>query len=164
MKISQNLTKAINDQIGHEFQASQQYIAIAGYFKNMELTLLSKLFMKQSDEERTHALKFVHYLLETESALELPAIPAAYSNFASAEAAVEGALNWEKEVTRRINELMRIAIEEKDYQSQSFFKWFIDEQLEEENSMQQLLSVIRRSGEKNLLMVEAYMVHIKKAD
>jgi ferritin len=73
-------------------------------------------------------------------------------------------LKWEKEVTRRINELMAIAVEDKDYQSQSFLKWFIDEQLEEENSMLTLLNVVKMSGEKNLLMVEAYLAHLKKMD
>lgn len=164
MEISQKLAKAINEQIGHEFQASQGYLAMAGYFKERELGLLHKIFMKQSDEERAHALKFVHYIWETNSALELTALPAPYGNFASAEAVLEKALEWEKEVTRRINELMKIAVEEKDFQSQSFFKWFIDEQLEEESSMLTLLNVIRMSGEKNLLMVEAYLAHIKKID
>jgi ferritin len=59
---------------------------------------------------------------------------------------------------------MKTAVAEVDYQSQSFLKWFIDEQLEEESSMLQLLNVIRMSGEKNLLMVEAYLAHLKKTD
>ena len=164
MEISKKLADAINDQIVHEFQASQQYLAIAGYFKERELSLLHKLFVKQSNEERMHALKFVDYIWDTNSTLELKAIPAAYGNMNSAEEAVEGALKWEKEVTRRINELMKIAVADQDFQSQSFFKWFIDEQLEEENSMLTLLNVVRMSGEKNLLMVEAYMAHLKKVD
>jgi ferritin len=164
MEISQKLASAINDQISHEFQASQQYLAIAGYFKDRELTLLHKIFLKQSDEERMHALKFIHYIWETNSKLELGALPASYGNFGSAEEAVEGALKWEKEVTRRINGLMKIAVEDSDYQSQSFLKWFIDEQLEEESSMLQLLNVVQMSGEKNLLMVEAYLAHLKKVD
>jgi ferritin len=164
MEISERLANAINDQIVHEFQASHQYLAAAGYFKEKELALLHKLFLKQSDEERVHALKFVDYIWDTNSKLELKAIPAAYGNFKSSEDVLEGALKWEKEVTRRINELMAIAVEDKDYQSQSFLKWFIDEQLEEENSMLTLLNVVRMSGEKNLLMVEAYLAHLKKMD
>ena len=59
--------------------------------------------------------------------------------------------------------LMDIAVKENDYLAQSFLQWFIDEQLEEVVKMDRLLSVIRQSGEKNLLMVEAYLVHIEKA-
>jgi ferritin len=58
---------------------------------------------------------------------------------------------------------MDIAVKDNDYMSQSFLQWFIDEQLEEVVKMDRLLSVIRTSGEKNLLMVEAYLVHIEKA-
>lgn len=163
MKISEKLAKEINAQVGHEFQASQNYLAVAGYFKERELTLLHDLFLKQSEEEREHALKFVEYLWDTESKVEIPALEAPYGEFKSAEAVLESALKWEQEVTRRINDLMTIAIEDRDYQSQSFLKWYVDEQLEEETSMTQLLNVIRMAGEKNLLMVEAYLVHSKKA-
>jgi ferritin len=164
MKISARLAKGINAQIGHEFQASQQYLAMAGYFKEIELALLHKIFLNQSEEEREHALKFVGYIWDTESVLEIPALEAPYSSFNSSEEVLEAALQWEQEVTRRINELVKIAIEENDYQSQSFLQWFVDEQLEEETSMTQLLNVIRMSGEKNLLMVEAYLAHLKKID
>jgi ferritin len=164
MMISPKLTKAINQQIGNEFGASLQYLSIAGYFQAQKLTLLSKLFFEQSDEEKEHALKFVHYVLDTQGKLEIPAVNAPKAAFASAEEAVEAALTWEKEVTEQIKKLMDIANEEGDYLAQNFLQWFIDEQLEEINKMDQLLSVIRRAGEKNLLMVEAYLVHISKAD
>ncbi|HEY7119750.1 MAG TPA: ferritin-like domain-containing protein, partial [Tepidisphaeraceae bacterium] len=58
---------------------------------------------------------------------------------------------------------MELAVSKNDYLAQSFLQWFIDEQLEEVVKMDRLLSVIRQSGEKNLLMVEAYLVHIEKA-
>jgi ferritin len=137
---------------------------MAGFFKDHELGYLNKLFVKQSSEERSHALKFIDYLWETQSIVQIPAIPAPESSYSSAEDVLASALKWEKEVTRRINELMKIAVAEGDFQSQSFLKWFIDEQLEEESSMLQLLNVVRMSGEKNLLMVEAYLAHLKKAD
>jgi ferritin len=163
MMISSALATAFNEQIGHEFGASMQYVSIAAYFQTNQLTLLAKLFFAQADEEREHAMKFVKYLLDTKAELRIPAIPAATPSFASAEAAVQAALTWEQEVTRQITALMEQAITDNDYLAQSFLQWFIDEQLEEVVKMDRLLSVIRRSGEKNLLMVEAYLVHIEKA-
>ena len=103
------------------------------------------------------------YLLDTKGELRIPAIPAATPTFPSAEAAVAAALSWEQEVTRQITALMDTAVKDNDYLAQSFLQWFIDEQLEEVVKMDRLLSVIRQSGEKNLLMVEAYLVHIEKA-
>ncbi len=163
MLISRDLAKAFNQQIGNEFGASMQYVSIAAHFQQKQLTLLAKLFLAQSEEERTHAMKFVQYLLDTKGALEIPSIPAPKPTFTSAEDAVAAALEWEQEVTKQIGRLMDIAVKESDYLAQSFLQWFIDEQLEEVVKMDRLLSVIRQSGEKNLLMVEAYLVHIEKA-
>ena len=140
-----------------------QYVSIAAHFSQKGLTLLAKLFMTQAEEERQHAQKFVQYLLDTKAELKIPAIPAPKATFPTAEAAVEAALNWEKDVTKQITALMDIAAKESDYLSQSFLQWFIDEQLEEVVKMDRMLSVVKQSGEKNLIMVEAYLVHIEKA-
>ena len=163
MLISRELAKAFNAQIGHEFGASMQYVSIAAHFNQRQLTLLGKLFFAQAEEERLHALKFVKYVLDAKGDLVIPAIPAPTPTFGSSEEAVAAALNWEQDVTRQITGLMDLAVKENDYLAQSFLQWFIDEQLEEVVKMDRLLSVIRQSGEKNLLMVEAYLVHIEKA-
>jgi ferritin len=161
--ISTELAKAFNQQIGHEFGASMQYVSIAAHFQTRSLTLLSKLFFEQAEEERQHALKFVKYVLDTGGTLQIPAIPAPKATFTSAEEAVQAALDWEKEVTGQITGLMDVAVKQNDYLGQSFLQWFIDEQLEEVVKMERLLGVIQQSGERNLLMVEAYLVHIEKA-
>ena len=161
--ISPALVKAFNEQIGHEFGASMQYVSIAAHFQKMQLTLLAKLFFQQAEEEREHAMKFVKYLLDTKGDLRIPQIPAATPTFPSAEAAVAAALSWEQEVTRQITGLMDLTVKETDYLASNFLQWFIDEQLEEVVKMDNLLGVIRQAGERNLIMVEAYLVHIEKA-
>ena len=161
--IHPELVKAFNEQIGHEFGASMQYVSIAAHFQRNQLTLLAKLFYEQAEEEREHAMKFVKYLLDTKGELQIPSVPAPTPSFSSAEDAVAAAYRWEEEVTKQISALMDLAVKENDYIAQSFLQWFIDEQLEEMAKMDRLLSVIRQSGEKNLLMVEAYIVHIEKA-
>lgn len=162
MLISRELATAINQQIGHEMGASMQYLSIAAHFQGRHLTLLAKLFFKQSEEEREHAMKFVTYVLDTKGGLQVPAIPAPVATFDSAEDAVKAALKWEEQVTRQIKDLMEIAVKDNDYLAQSFLGWYIDEQLEEVVKMDRLLSVIRQAGEKSLLMVEAYLVHLEK--
>jgi bacterioferritin B len=161
--ISRELATAFNQQIGNEFGASMQYVSIAAHFSQRHLQLLAKLFFEQADEEKTHAMKFVQYLLDTKAELRIPAIAAPKPTFASAEEAVQAALAWEQEVTKQITGLMDIAVKENDYLGASFLQWFIDEQLEEVVKMDRLLSVIQQSGERNLLMVEAYLIHIDKA-
>jgi bacterioferritin B len=162
--ISKKLAKALNEQVGREFGASLQYVSIGTHFAQRQLTLLSKLFFRQADEERLHAMKFVQYLIDTKSELVIPGVAAPTPSFSTSAAALEAALGWEKDVTAQISALMEIAVADSDYLSQGFLQWFIDEQLEELAKMDRLLSVIKQSGERNLLMVEAYLVHIEKAN
>ena len=154
MKISKELNYTINEQIGHELLASNIYINMAAYFNNLGLLRLSGLFFKQSEEEREHAMKFIHYLLDVEGEVAVPAIDAAETKFESVKHAFELALNWEKEVTGRINDLMSIAIQEKDYASQDFLRWFVTEQVEEEANMSHLLLLAEGLGSGSVLMLE----------
>lgn len=163
MLISKELETGFNQQIGNEFGASMQYLSIAGHFERQNLALLAKLFFEQAEEEKEHAMKFVHYVLDTQGELRIPAISEPKPTFASAEEAIQAALDWEKDVTGQINRLMDTAVSQSDYLAQNFLRWLIDEQLEEIMKMDQLLSVIRRAGEKNLLMVEAYLVHLEES-
>lgn len=158
MLLSTNLNKAMNAQIGSELGASNQYLMIASYFDGESLPELASFFFRQSDEERMHAMKILHYILEAGGKVEIPAIAAPPKQIDSAETAAQMALDWELEVTKQINNLMDIAIKENDHISQDFLRWFVAEQLEEVSTMDELLSVIRRAGENQLLLVEQFMV------
>jgi bacterioferritin B len=159
MLISKELAAAINEQIGHELQASHQYANIAAYFENLALKKLAKMFFKQSDEEREHAMKFIHYVSETSGGVAIPAVTAPKADFKSVEEAVKLSVDWEWEVTRRINNLMTLAVEQKDYLAQDFLRWFITEQLEEISTMENLLKVVQTAGAHNMIMLEAYISH-----
>lgn len=156
MLISKELENAINEQIGREFGASLQYISIATYFDIDNLPNLAAFFYRQADEEHMHAMKFVQYVVDAGGQVVIPAIPAPQSDFKIAQEAVELALEWEVEVTKQINGLMSLAIDEKDYIAQDFLRWFETEQLEEVSTMNQLLSIVRR-GQDNLLFVDDYL-------
>ena len=147
----------MNKQIGSELGASNQYIKIASYFDSEQLPELSAFFFRQSDEERMHAMKFVHYILEAMGEVDIPAIEAATGKIDSAETAVKLALDWEMEVTRQINALMDMAIKQNDHIAQNFLRWFVDEQLEEVSTMDELLGVVRRAKDQ-LLFVEDYII------
>ena len=156
MLISKELEAAINQQVGNEFGASLQYVSIASYFDNQDLEQLAAFFNRQSDEERMHALKFVAYILDTGGQVRIPAIPAARYDFQSAGDAVQAALDWELEVTRQINGLMDIAVQQRDYMGQDFLRWFVTEQREEVSTMSTLLNIVKRAKD-NLLHVEDYL-------
>lgn len=157
MLTSQRIIDAINQQIGNEFSAMLQYTAIAAHFETESLAELAAHFRKQADEERDHAHRFIQYVIDTGAKVEIPAIAAPVNHFKFAEDAVKLSLEQEKLVTRQVNGLMQIAKEENDYTSDTFLQWFVTEQLEEVASMEDLLRVVQRAGEANLLRVEDYL-------
>jgi ferritin len=157
MLISAGMNQAINEQIGHEFGAMLQYVAIATYFDGEGLPRLAQHFYRQAEEERQHAMRFVHYLVEVGGTVAIPSIPAVKSGFGSAEEAVQLSLDQELTVTRQINDLMNRAIEENDHAARGMLEWFVTEQVEEVSSMETLLRMIQRAGESGLLFVESYL-------
>jgi len=159
MLISEKLNSEINAQVGHELEASHQYMSIAAYFESRFLKKFGELFRKQALEEREHAEKFIKFILDSGGAVKIPAIPAPKYEFTSVEEAVTLSLNWEKDVTKKIYALVDLAIAEKNHIAREFLGWFVSEQLEEVSSMEQLLGVVQMAGEKNLIMLEAYVSH-----
>ncbi|MFZ5820413.1 MAG: ferritin [Chloroflexota bacterium] len=159
MQISRSMSDLMSAQAGNELGASNQYVQIATYFDGQALSKLARFFYDQAEEEREHAMKFVHYLMDVGATLHIAAIPAAQAEIGTAEKAFEMSLAWEQEVTRQIHAMMDLAVEEKDYASQAFLQWFVTEQVEEVSTMENMLEVVRKAGEKNLLMVEAYLTH-----
>ena len=163
MLASETLIGAFNQQIGNEMGASMQYIAIASYFDSETLPELAKFFYRQSEEERTHAMRFVKFINDVGGRVQIPAIPAPQGTFTSAEEAVSKALAWEEEVTRQIYDLVEVAKGDRSYVGVRFLDWFVEEQLEEVTSMNDLLAVIRRAGQDRLLFVEEYLARQGKA-
>ena len=157
MLISKKMNVAINEQIDNEFAASLQYVAIAAHFAAESLTELAAKFYKQAEEERDHAMRFVKFVVEAGGRVEIPAIAAPKSSFKSVEEAVKLSLDQEKTVTGQINALVELSIKTSDHITQNFLSWFIREQLEEVSSMENLLKVVQRAGENNLLYVEEFL-------
>ncbi len=157
MLISDKMAAAINTQVGNEFGASLQYVAIGSYFGSDNLPELTKHFYRQAEEERGHAMRLVQYVVEAGGKVRIPTVPAPKADFKSAEEAVKLSLEWELTVTKQINELVDLSISEKDHITRNFLQWFVNEQLEEVSSMETLLSIVRRAGESGLLFVEDYL-------
>jgi ferritin len=136
----------LNLQIGHEFAAHQQYIAIAIYYDEQTMQRTAQLFFDQAVEERNHAMMMVRYLLDADARVQIPGIVAPTTDFDDVVSPVVLALEQEKRVTAQINELIGIARRENDFASDQFMQWFIKEQIEEVSKMSDLLAVARRSS------------------
>jgi bacterioferritin B len=146
----------LNEQIGNEFGASQQYVAIAVYYDAETLPRLAATFYQQAVEERNHAMMLVQYLLDVGEAVRIPGVEAPQTGFDDVAAPVALALAQEKRVSRQIAELAAAAREEGDYMGEQFMQWFIKEQIEEVSSMSGLLAVVERSRD-NPMIAEEYL-------
>jgi len=151
---SERFASALNEQVGREFAAAHQYVSIGTHYEAETFPRLAKFFYEQADEERGHAMKMVDYMLDTNCKVDLGTVPAPKNSFQSHVAPIELALEQEREVTVHISELFKIARETSDYQSEQFIEWFLEEQVEEESTMQDLLAVAERTRDIPMLLEE----------
>ena len=146
----------LNEQVGHEFAASQQYVAIAVHYDAQTLPRLAAHFYRQAVEERNHAMMIVQYLLDADERVEIPGVEAPQTVFADAVEPVRLALDQEKRVTEQISELAKLARSEGDLVGEQFLHWFLQEQREEVSSMAALLTVVERSRD-NVMLIEDFL-------
>ena len=156
MTLNSKLATALNEQIGHEFGAKLQYLSIAAYFDVEDLPQLAAFFYRQAEEEDTHAMKFVHYLIDKDAQVEIPALNAPTYTFEKPADTADLSLEWEKTVTGQINRLMKMAVDDGDFATQDFLRWFVTEQVEEESTMRTLQQTFARAGD-NILWVEDFL-------
>jgi ferritin len=146
----------LNAQVGHEFGASQQYIAIAVYYDAQTLPRLAAHFYRQAVEERNHAMMIVQYLLDADERIVIPGVEAPQNDFADVVEPVRLALEQEKRVTEQISDLAKLARTEGDLVGEQFLHWFLQEQREEISSMAALLTVVERSRD-NVMLIEDFL-------
>ena len=148
--------EGLNEQVGYEFAASQQYVAIAVHYDVQTLPRLAAHFYRQAVEERNHAMMIVQYLLDADEQVVIPGVTAPQTEFADVVEPVRLALDQEKRVTQQISELVKLARSEGDLVGEQFLHWFLQEQREEVSSMGALLTVVERSQD-NVMLIEDYL-------
>ena len=142
---SDRFVQQLTEQVGHEFAASQQYVACAVHYDDQTLPQLAAFFYAQALEERNHAMMMVQYLLDNDVVPQFPAVPAPRSQFNDIVEPIATALEQEKRVTDQIIGLVRTARDDADFQAEQFLQWFLKEQTEEVASMKDLLNVAERA-------------------
>lgn len=156
--ISEKMEKLLNDQIQKEFYSAYLYLSFESYFTSRNLNGFAHWFRVQAMEERDHAIIFVNYLNQVGGRVKLQSLEAPEWDFKSIEEVTIKQLEHERFVTSSIYNIADQAIEERDHKTNSFLKWFIDEQAEEESNAEENLSKIRLVGEndgRGILMLDA---------
>lgn len=154
MKISTQMKKALNDQVTLEASASNSYLAMASWCEVTGYQGAADYFYTQSDEERTHMLKIVHYLNDMGAIATIPAIKAPGSSYKSLEGLIKTALKNEQTVTKAIHKMVEITQKEKDHSTYAFLEWFVNEQVQEETKFETILQKFDLIGRDKLAIHE----------
>ena len=155
--LKKKMLKALNDQITAEMFSSYLYLSVEAYFQSISLTGFAAWMRAQVQEELMHAMKFYDFVNERGGKVTLEAIDKPESAWASPLAAFEAILAHEQHVTSLINDLVDLAISEKDHATNIFLQWFVSEQVEEEASASEVVEKLKlvKDNPSGLFMMDA---------
>ncbi len=144
--LPQATNEALNDQLQLEFASAYQYLGMAAHFAAASLPGFSHWMRMQHDEEQAHALKFFEFITQRGGRVALQGIEAPPAEYGSPLEVFERSLEHERLVTERIHALYGRAVEARDYPTQTFLQWFVNEQVEEESTVQEIVDRLRLAG------------------
>ncbi|HBT85318.1 MAG: ferritin [Fermentimonas sp.] len=148
--VSKNLETAINKQINAELWSAYLYLSMSAHFSNKALPGIANWFQVQFHEEQDHALKFMNYLISKGNKVELQPIKEVQTSWDTVLKAFEDTLKHEKVVTSLINDLVAIARSENDYATENMLQWFVNEQVEEEETAQGMVDALKLIGDNGV--------------
>ncbi len=156
---SKRVSELMNKQIKYELDSAYLYLSMAAYFEGENLPGLAHWMRLQAREEQAHAMKFYSFIFERGGSVTLLGIDQPPAKFESVRAVFKQTLEHEKKVTGLIEAIYAAAVEDKDYASQTFLNWFIDEQVEEEKNATDILETMRIGGDSGaaLLMLDHHL-------
>jgi ferritin len=164
--LNSTILSAIDDQIHVELSSAYFYLSAASYFENANLAGFTKWMRLQAEEEVGHAMKFFDFVHDRGSRVTLQAIEQPPHDFSSPLDVFTHALQHERTVTAKINDLYALALKENDYPAQVLLQWFISEQVEEEKNATRVLDELKMAGENSsaLLLLDNNVAARRTAD
>jgi len=145
--IQQDLQDAINAQINQEFSAAYNYLGMANYFDEENLDGFATWMQLQHAEEQAHGMRLLRYLQDRGGRVRLSDIKSPKFEFKSPIEAFQLSLEQERSNTESINNLYELATKLNDHATKSHLQWFLDEQVEEEKSVEDVIALLERIGD-----------------
>ena len=150
------MEEALNGQINKEMYSAYLYMSMSAHSTNVGLPGFANWFMVQYHEEMEHAMKIYDYVNDQGGKVKLKAIDEPLSTFKDVMDMFQKTLKHEQFITKSINELVDLAIKEKDHATQIFLQWFVTEQIEEEGNDNDIIAKLKLAGDKGngLFMID----------
>jgi ferritin len=144
--ITKNVEKALNGQIKKEEHSSRIYLAMASWAERAGYPGAADWLYAQTEEERLHMLKLVHYLNDRGGKAEIAALESPQAVFKSLPDIFQHVLKHEEFISESINELYAVSVKEKDFTTANYLQWYINEQIEEESTVRNILDQLSLAG------------------
>ena len=141
--ISKKMEQALNEQVNAEMYSAYLYLSMESFFKSLNLNGFATWMRAQTQEEMMHAMKIYDYIIERGGRVLLKPIEGPQTKWDTPLAVFEAVSKHEQKVTSLINNLVDLAIEEKDHATNSFLQWFVNEQVEEEASADEAVQQLK---------------------
>jgi ferritin len=145
---------ALNEQIQKEGYSANLYLAMASWAETEGYDGITRWLYAQAQEETEHMLKIIGYVNERGGKAVIPAFDKPPAEWNSIREMFDQVLEHEKFVTESIHSIIPIIQKENDYASLRWIQWFVDEQMEEESSVQEIIDKLEMLGDKNLYMFD----------
>lgn len=150
--VSKKLFDELNDQVNFEIYSSYVYLAMASYAESIDLSGFANFFRVQVQEELAHAMKLYDYIFQKDGVVTLDEIPKPKAEYKDILEVIEEAYTHEKLVTSKIYNLIDSATEEREHATISILKWYVDEQVEEEDSFNNLVKKVKRAKDNQVAL------------
>lgn len=152
--LSKNVEKILNQQIEKEDYSNQLYLAMASWAENQGMSGVAEWLYAQSEEEREHMLKIVRYVNERDGKALIPGLEQPPTEFGDIKKLFDAVLEHERYISKSINEIVGVCMDEKDFTTLNWIQWFVDEQIEEEASAKDIIDKLNLVGDKNIYMFD----------
>jgi len=145
--LSKKMQDALNKHLNEEFYSSYLYLSMSEYFEEKNFKGFAGWFRIQSQEEYMHAMKFYAFIIQAGGDVTLSQIGAPKTSWKSVSEAFKDTLTHENKITGLIHKLVDLAMQSKDYATNNFLQWFVTEQVEEENTVEEILHKLEMIGD-----------------
>jgi len=159
--LNKNVEKALNEQVEKEGYSSSLYLSMASWAEVKGMPGIAEWLYVQSDEERIHMLKLIKFINERGGKAVVPAFRQPEKDHKSVKSMFEGVLKHEQFISASINDIVAVCITEKDYTTQNWLQWFVNEQIEEETNAMQILDRLTLLGDGSLYLFDRDIMSLR---
>ncbi len=159
--LNKKVEEFLNRQIEREEYSGNLYLSMAVWAETSGFAGIAKWFYAQADEERQHMLKFIKYVNDRGGKAIIGPVKQPPADFGSIQKAFDSVLQHEQFITKSINEVVEICVEEKDFTTQNWIQFFVTEQIEEEASVQTIIDKLKLLGDHNLYLFDRDIISLR---